>query len=241
MYNLVATSPSVDSTHLLSLMNVKYVLSIPKINSPNYVWVHASDTIPEDPNERKEYEESESLKIYENKTVMPRSFLVPACKVLNTEKEYRDALQSKDMNPKEMMLLDAEPKNFKCGGKAVSEEQQPVRIDSYKSNALELSVRTEKRQLLFLSETYYPGWKAYINEKPAEILRANYLFRAVVVEPGEHKVRFEYDPLSFKIGLLITFLTFLLCGFYYYKFKIRKHTFQLDHKNPIASTNIMND
>ena len=35
----------------------------------------------------------------------------------------------------------------------------------------------------------------------AELLRANYLMRAVFVPAGEHLVEFRYDPLSFKLGI----------------------------------------
>jgi uncharacterized membrane protein YfhO len=39
------------------------------------------------------------------------------------------------------------------------------------------------------------------------MLRANALFRGVVVEPGEHDVEFKYEPESFKLGVLISLLT----------------------------------
>lgn len=215
--SLLVTSPAVDSTNLLNLMNVKYVVSIPKIDSPDYVLVHASDPIPEDPINRQKYEESTSLKIYENKAVLPRSFLVSACKIVNSEKEYKEILQSKSFNPKEILLLEKAPKGFPCDGKKAPAQQQPVRIDSYQSNELELFVQADERKLLFLSESYYPGWNAYINGEPAEILQANYLFRALVIEPGEHRVHFEYDPPSFKLGMVISLLTALVCGIFFFR------------------------
>jgi uncharacterized membrane protein YfhO len=61
-----------------------------------------------------------------------------------------------------------------------------------------------------LADVFYPGWKAYIDGQPAEIYRANYLFRAVQVEAGGHLVEFRYEPLSFKLGVGLTCLTLII-------------------------------
>jgi uncharacterized membrane protein YfhO len=49
---------------------------------------------------------------------------------------------------------------------------------------------------LVLADTWYPGWRATVDGEPAEILRANYAFRAVWLEAGEHVVEMVYRPLS---------------------------------------------
>ena len=61
--------------------------------------------------------------------------------------------------------------------------------------------------ILMLSEIWYPGWKAYDNGKEVEILKANYIFRAVPLQKGEHIIEMVMDPLSFKVGLIVSFLT----------------------------------
>ncbi|PIW67572.1 MAG: hypothetical protein COW10_04930, partial [Candidatus Omnitrophica bacterium CG12_big_fil_rev_8_21_14_0_65_42_8] len=58
-----------------------------------------------------------------------------------------------------------------------------------------------------LSDTYYPGWKAIVDGKYQKIIRADYILRAVRLEPGAHTVDFIYSPGSFKAGLFITILT----------------------------------
>ena len=55
--------------------------------------------------------------------------------------------------------------------------------------------------LLVLSDLYYPGWRAVVDGRPADILRANYLMRAVAVPAGRHTVGFVYEPASFKAGI----------------------------------------
>ena len=61
--------------------------------------------------------------------------------------------------------------------------------------------------MLFLSDNYYPGWKAYVDNKEVKIYRANYTFRSIYLPKGDHIITFEYDPMSFKIGYIITLLS----------------------------------
>jgi len=58
-----------------------------------------------------------------------------------------------------------------------------------------------------LSETAYPGWRAYVDGQPADLLRVDYDLRGVLVSPGEHQVTFVYRPWSVMIGLLVSLIT----------------------------------
>ncbi len=213
--DLVKSAPPTDSPMLLNLMNVKYVVSIPPINSPDFKLVHSVYPKVQDPEKNREMEEIVGIKIYENKTMLPRAFLVPACKVVKNKGEYKNYFQDKLLEPKKLVLLEKKPEGFNCEKtNSGFNKSDSVKTTSYKSNTVDLKVNSSSSQFLFLSDSYYPGWKAYVDGEEREIYRANYLFRAVIVEPGKHSVRFEYDPLSFKLGLAISLTTILLCGGY---------------------------
>jgi uncharacterized membrane protein YfhO len=64
--------------------------------------------------------------------------------------------------------------------------------------------------LVLLTDTYYPGWKAYVDGERTELLEADYLFRGVAVPEGEHQIEFVYDPASFKIGVALS-LSAIVC------------------------------
>jgi len=64
----------------------------------------------------------------------------------------------------------------------------------------------------FKSEWFYPGWKAFVDGKETKIYRANYMFRAIPLPVRWQKVEFKYEPLSFRLGGLITLLTLFGLG-----------------------------
>lgn len=85
-----------------------------------------------------------------------------------------------------------------------------VRIISYTPNKIELYVDVKKSERLILSEIYFPGWKAYIDSKEIQVENVNGIFRSIKLNSGRYKIKFVYDPLSFKLGVLMSGLTVAL-------------------------------
>jgi uncharacterized membrane protein YfhO len=83
---------------------------------------------------------------------------------------------------------------------------------SESNNRLSIRVEAETGGILVLSDTYYPGWKVFVNGREEKIIRANYNFRGVVLRAGAHQVEFDYSPFSFKLGAGITLTGILFCG-----------------------------
>ena len=55
---------------------------------------------------------------------------------------------------------------------------------------------------LVLNDIWHPWWRATLNGKPVDILKANVLFRAVALPPGKHVVRFSFHPFAGAIAEL---------------------------------------
>ena len=70
-----------------------------------------------------------------------------------------------------------------------------LHLTAYEANALTFEAETDGGLAVF-SDIYYPGWQCTIDGEPAEILRANYVLRAVVLPAGKHTVQFRFDPQS---------------------------------------------
>jgi uncharacterized membrane protein YfhO len=85
-----------------------------------------------------------------------------------------------------------------------------VRIYDYKPTDIKMLVNSSQPGFLVISDTYYPGWNAYINGTKREILRANYAFRAIKIDPGNQHVEFKYEPISFYLGSIISLISLLV-------------------------------
>ena len=86
-----------------------------------------------------------------------------------------------------------------------------VEFISETNNRLSLRVEAKTESILVLSDTYYPGWKVFVDGRKERILRANYNFRAVPLSKGIHQVEFRYDPVSFKLGAGLSIIGVISC------------------------------
>ena len=183
---------------LLDLMGVRYILS--ELVVPN------ADTWT------KVYQD-DAVRVYENLEAFPRAFIATEAVVLP---------------PAEQPLLEADLR------RTVFIEEQPIAdnalipsspqiadtsISRYTANNVFIDVNLSDRGWLVLADAFAPGWKAYLrpfgapehDEQELTIHRANAAFRAVYLpESGQWTVRFTYSPMSFKIGLYISFLVAML-------------------------------
>ena len=60
---------------------------------------------------------------------------------------------------------------------------------------------------LALLDSYNPDWRVDVDGMPATLMRANGLFRAVHLVPGDHVVTFTYHPSRMYLGALISAVT----------------------------------
>lgn len=83
-----------------------------------------------------------------------------------------------------------------------------IQLAEYSPNYLKYESNNPAEGFAVFSEIYYPlGWKATIDGEEADILRANYVLRAMVIPPGEHTIEFTFAPQSYFTGNTIMMVT----------------------------------
>ena len=73
---------------------------------------------------------------------------------------------------------------------------------------VQYDVNSKKGGLVVFSEIYYPGWTATIDGNEANIIRANYVLRAMEVPAGKHTIKMEFHPQTVKTTETIANISF---------------------------------
>lgn len=216
LYKAFTNTPSISATHLIDLYGVRYITSVTPLDENNkFELIYARLEGLE--GKREDLLKENTIKIYKNRSPLPRAWLVKDFKVMDSG-AMLSRMTSRDFRPGGEVLIEEYPKwtnlpvpvsPFTKGGGGVSGGE--VEILSESNNGLTLQVKVAGDNLLVLSDTYYPGWKAFVNGKKTKIHRANYNFRAIPLPAGTHRVEFVYDPISFKLGAGVTLLGILSC------------------------------
>jgi hypothetical protein len=134
---------------------------------------------------------------------LPRAFLVNRFKVAPSSEAAFTALQA-DFDPASEAILEQEPGVLELAPSGEAHGQATIK--SREENHVVVETESADDALLVLTDTYYPGWRAKVDGSDAEILRADYVFRAVVLPAGNHTVEFEFRPIGFLVGAALSCL-----------------------------------
>jgi len=177
------------STPLYDLLNAKYLIGRKNVPLDRAKFRLAFDGDP-------------GFSVFENMHALPRAFIVYDVRVVPDHATALAAIHTPDFDPARMAVLEGQKAEGTLRGqKAEGNSQATVNITGYGPNEILLDVNTPSAGVLVLSEVYYPGWRAWVDDREVEVMRANYLFRAVELPAGAHRVRLLYDPAWFKIGV----------------------------------------
>ncbi|MBN1169329.1 hypothetical protein JXA63_05595 [Candidatus Woesebacteria bacterium] len=192
---------------VLGLYSVKYIVTY-----RDYVGIEVNQIKQID----LEGDFPEPLRLYQNDQVMPRVYFTPEAKVVKSPEEaFKEVTSLEHFSPKTVILEDKPrvvPEDF-ADVLDDFKQQNPVMITNYQNTKVEIDADITKHGFLVFNDIYYPGWKAQACNKDGSdcreqnILQANYLVRALELDPGEYKIIFSYEPISFKVGSIVTLST----------------------------------
>jgi len=155
---------------------------------------------------------TDGIVVLENTAAFPRAFLVQNSRVATTSSSL-ELLESRSFAPHEEVVLAAEtpPSADRQEPATIAGSARPAllrpgraRVERYAAQEVAVRVSTPQDTFLVLSDTFYPGWRAYVDGLEQPILRGNLMFRVVQVPEGNHDVVFRFQPMSVMLGLRIT-------------------------------------
>jgi hypothetical protein len=175
-----------------SLWNVKYVLSLREMTSPSFEPVPVPNSNP-------------PVRLYRNRDVLPRAWVVPRARRFASRERILSHMTEGGFDPRQEVLLEGKAD----GVETTDPGPWRAAIIRQEPNEIVIDVSTERGGYLVLSETFYPGWRVRADGSERPLLRANYAMRAVRLEPGAHRVRVFFSPLSVWTGAGISLGTLL--------------------------------
>ncbi len=161
--------------------------------------------------------------LYENTAVFPRAFVVNGGVLPRPEMGGLYSMYMDPFDPTTEALLDDPPPPTDFPVRRMGEGDPPVpprsqampdrgvagsvraaTIESYAPERVSLRATADRPGLLVLTDLYHPGWQARVDGVETPVLRADYFFRGVPLAPGSHEVELRFDPLSVRLGRVIS-------------------------------------
>src|SRR5262249_38011060 len=78
---------------------------------------------------------------------------------------------------------------------------------SYSNRELALDINASGDVFLVTSEAYFPGWRAWIDGRPADLVLTNAAFRGVPIPAGRHHIRMRFSPRVLSYGAALSAAT----------------------------------
>lgn len=153
----------------------------------------------------------EKYSVYKNLSVYPRFGLYYKNIVKKNDTEILSTIASRTINLRDTVLLsESLPITLQQGSGS-------AKLISSDLNSQVFKIDSTKPGLFYISDTFYPGWEAVLNNHSTKIYQANYNFRAVLVPAGKSILVFTYTPTNFFFGIFISiFSLFLLFSFLFF-------------------------
>ena len=143
--------------------------------------------------------------LYENPRALPRVMVVQNDRIADFGELMRLGWPD-DVDPRHTVLLERAPT---LAAAVRGADTGVARIMRYADTEVDIDVDAPDGGFLVLNDVWHPWWRADVDGRPADILKANVLFRAVALPPGHHLVHFVFEPfhgawteLLQKAGLL---------------------------------------
>jgi hypothetical protein len=173
-------------TTLLDMANVRWVISRSALAMPGARLAHDGP-----------------IKVYENTTAQTRAWICYAYRTVATDRAALAALEGGEIDPRQFVVV--------AGGAAAAPGPNgstrgcdPLQVSMPHGGEYVVDVRAEEPGMVVLSDMFYPGWTAYVDDRPTPVTRVDYCLKGVEVPAGSRRVAFRYEPQSFRRGTTIS-------------------------------------
>ncbi len=152
-------------------------------------------------------EDANQVLLYKNNAALPQAYLTNSILKVKTFIDACTIANAASFDPHKQTIVETQTaENIDITNGLFL---MPAQTERKTSNTVTVKTNAPSACYLILTDTFYSGWHAFLDGKPAKIERANVTFRAVKVPAGAHSVRFEFLPGSVFAGIALALVCIL--------------------------------
>jgi len=177
------------------------------IAAVRYVWIPVGIPVKGVVHYRKIFTDETSV-LYENPDALPRAYITTSWqRVFGNQEALRMINEENFPWQKRVVIEDSENARKIMAGSQEGMQFIPAKIVSEGTHQITIQLPPGSQGLLVLNDSFYPGWKAFVDGKEKPVYRVNGAFRGVFISSTDKFVTFKYRPASFIIGLFISLVS----------------------------------
>ncbi len=192
IYSMIRTRFIYSSVQ--DLLNIRYVLSSWQLS----------------PDRFRQVKTFGKIKVYENLFTLPRAFPIYRYVVIPDEDDILATFSDTSFDYRSQIIFDKMPDNAPpVYDDSLRWPVVPAKVYDIDNFRFKVDVEMLADGFLFLSENYYPAWKAYENGRLLPTLKADFTFRAIPLKKGFHTVECRFENNTFSVAFLVSKFTFV--------------------------------
>lgn len=164
--------------------------------------------------------------LFENTTAFPRFFLVHQTRLARSTEDAKALIRNHQIDLHNTAIT--ETSIHLESDEAATRASDQVTTLSYEPSHAALEMQSAAASLLVISDTFYPGWRAWVDDRPATIYPVDIGLRGVAVPRGRHRVRMDFRPTILPLSLSISVATGMLLVVSAFLYRRRTRWIQLD-------------
>ncbi len=186
-----------QTSKLIDLSASKYIISTnPIINIDNLTLINTITS---------QSPQLDNYYLYKNNNSVPRIRLISDYQTYDNPQDFIKKLNQPNFDINKTVLLE-KPINKQF--KPIA--QSDIKIIMDQNQVLKIQSNNDQDAILLVADSYYPGWKALIDNQETNIIVANINQRAIILPKGNHTIEFKYHPSSLYIGMIISLIGIII-------------------------------
>jgi hypothetical protein len=198
-YHELDVLPSGLDSPMLNILNARYIIVPESVPAGRPDLLHLSQRYPT-------VYKDDLVRVLENDAALPRAWIVHDAREVDSDLTLK-ILSKGTTDPAKTVLVEKAPPEVSAPDDSSAEE---VNVVSNTGDSIRLSASASAPGMVVMSDVYDPDWKAYVDGKEVQLYVADHAFRAVPLPAGHHTVELRYEPLTLRIGMIISSIFGLL-------------------------------